>query len=158
MKNLTIILAAIFIMTSCDMYEFEEYGPIKSVIGYDESLYSDKSPNFIIKEGTDQKANYYFRHEKIDSTKVFLVSCNKLDDNEIISPVLWNDIGSYFSIYISNSNRYVKGERLVLYKVTESKATKLLDIRNRKIRKYYFIGNYFEFVYFENPDTISIKL
>ncbi len=158
MKNLTIILFAILIVTSCNIYEFEEYGPIKSVIGLDESLYSDKSPNFIIKEGTDQQSNYYYQYEKVDSTKVFLVSCNNIDDNEIISPVLWNDTGNYFSIYISNSNRYEKGERLILYRVTKSKATKILDIRDRKINKYFFIGNYFELVYFENSDTISIKL
>jgi len=158
MKNLTIILFAMLILSSCNIYEFEEYGPIKSVIGLNESLYSDKSPNFIIKEGTDQKANYYFQHEKVDSTKIFLVSCNYLDDNEIMSPVLWNDTGNYFSIYISNSNRYEKGERLVFYKITKNKATKILDIRDRKISNYFFSGNYFELVYFESSDTISIKL
>ncbi len=158
MKSIVNTLFFILLLTSCDLYEFEEYGPIKSVVGYKESIFSDKSPNYIIKEGTDQKANYYFRYETVDSTKLFLVSCNNLDDNEILSPILWNEKENYFSIYISNSNRYEKGERIVLFKIFENKASKLLDIRDRKIDKYYFTNDYYKIVYTNSTDTISIKL
>ncbi len=158
MKTILNVIIFALLFTSCDLYEFEEYGPIKSVIGDKESIFSDKSPFFILKEGADQKANYYFRYESVDSTKLFLVSCNNLDDNEIISPILWNENENYFSIFISNSNRYEKGERIVLFKISENKASKLIDIRDRKIDKYYFSNDYFKIVYTDSSDTISIKL
>ena len=72
--------------------------------------------------------------------------------------IKWSVNGDYFTFFIDKSTRYLSGNRLVLFKVSNKTANILLDIRDKKISNYFFENDLFKFQFLNTNDTVKIKL
>ena len=159
--KLIIILLAVFY--GCDMPDFEKDTEMKLKEGTP-FVYSTYLNQKIIKKtgaiSTDiQKhdANYYYQFDS-ESERQFIIKCLHFDSNERLDTIKWSFSGDYFSFYIYNSTRYLSGNRLVLFKVSNKNANIILDIRDKTISNYYFVNDLFNFQFSNSNDTVKIKL
>jgi hypothetical protein len=162
MKN-TLIFFSIILLCSCDNPDFSSDTEMKLKEGK-QIIYSSKGLHKIIKRDggvstLEQKydANYYYKHDD-NTDSQFIIKCLHMDCNEKLDSVNWSTDGNNFSFFVSNSTRYLSNNRLVLFKISNKTARILIDIRDKKIKKYFFKNELFQFIYENSNDTVSIKL
>lgn len=116
-----------------------------------------KKTGGVASEAQTSDANYYYQfNNSLD--RQFIIKCFHLDCNERMDKIKWSLKGDYFSFYIYNSTRYLSGNRLVLFKVSNKNANIILDIRDKTISNYYFVNDLFNFQFSNSNDTVKIKL
>jgi len=159
--KLMFVLLVIF--SSCDMPDFDIDTEMKLKEGTP-FVYSTFLEEKIIKktggiasEIQTSDANYYYQFDN-SSDRQFIIKCFHLDCNERMDKIKWSVNGDYFTFFIDKSTRYLSGNRLVLFKVSNKTANILLDIRDKKISNYFFENDLFKFQFLNTNDTVKIKL
>jgi len=163
MRNHLYVLFVLFLLSGCDNPDF----------GIDREMRLKEGTPFIYSSFLEHKitkinggvasaqqqsdANYYFQYDSL-SDRQFIIQCLHLDCNERMDSIKWDKSGEYFTFHITESSRYLSGNRLVLFKTSNKLAKRLIDIRDRNISDYFFENDLFYFVYADTNDTVSIKL
>lgn len=161
--KIKLIFLVMVLFSGCDMPDFNDDVEMKLKEGKP-FVYSTFFEQRIIKitggiasEVQHSDANYYYQFDSL-SERQFIIKCAHLDSNERLDTIKWSNSGDYFTFYIYNSTRYLSGNRLVIFKVSNKTANILLDIRDKKITSYFFENDLFKFQFSNSNDTVKIKL
>jgi hypothetical protein len=85
----------------------------------------------------------------------FIFSFCPSDCNERMNQFLWTSEGTYFAIFIENSNRFLGLNRLLLYKFKNGAIERKLDVKDKKISSFKFESD--KFFVFTTKEGVESK-
>jgi hypothetical protein len=85
----------------------------------------------------------------------FIFSFCPADCNERMNQFLWTSEGTYFAIFIENSNRFLGLNRLLLYKFKNGVIERKLDVKDKKISSFKFESD--KFFVFTTKEGVESK-